>query len=378
MKKIAMGCDHGGFELKEILRQRLQDEGYEVEDFGCYTPDPVEYPEIAFKVAGEVAARPQEYEFGILCCGTGIGVSIAANKVKGVRAALCADCFSARMAKEHNNANIITFGGRTDRARAGLGDGESLYGGRVPARHPRAAGRGADKSLNRRSCAKEVGTRRLCRRVPFLAKRSYNGKVLLQRQLSKGGDALKKAAILRKIFISTLYLSTFTFGGGYVIVTLLKNKFVNELHWIDEEEMLDLVAIAQSSPGAIAVNGAIVVGYKLAGLAGVVCAVLGAVIPPFVILTLVSFFYAAFRENKVIQSLLYGMKSGVGAVIISVVYDMGSSIVKSKDAVLILIMALAFVANYFFAVNVIYIILIVIVIGLVRTLIRERRKGARG
>ena len=113
MKKIAMGCDHGGFELKELLRQRLQDEGYEVQDFGCYTPDPVEYPEIAFKVAGEVAARPQEYEFGILCCGTGIGVSIAANKVKGVRAALCADCFSARMAKEHNNANIITFGGRT-------------------------------------------------------------------------------------------------------------------------------------------------------------------------------------------------------------------------------------------------------------------------
>ena len=169
---------------------------------------------------------------------------------------------------------------------------------------------------------------------------------------------MKKAAILRKIFISTLYLSTFTFGGGYVIVTLLKNKFVNELHWIDEEEMLDLVAIAQSSPGAIAVNGAIVVGYKLAGLAGVVCAVLGAVIPPFVILTLVSFFYAAFRENKVIQSLLYGMKSGVGAVIISVVYDMGSSIVKSKDVVLILIMALAFVANYFFAVNVIYICLL--------------------
>ena len=132
--------------------------------------------------------------------------------------------------------------------------------------------------------------------------------------LYTSGEALKKAAILRKIFISTLYLSTFTFGGGYVIVTLLKNKFVNELHWSDEEEMLDLVAIAQSSPGAIAVNGAIVVGYKLAGLAGVVCAVLGAVIPPFVILTLVSFFYAAFRENRVIQSLLYGMKSGVRCV----------------------------------------------------------------
>ena len=75
---------------------------------------------------------------------------------------------------------------------------------------------------------------------------------------------------IRKVFFSTLYLSTFTFGGGYVIVTLMKKKFVDELHWIDEEEMLDLVAIAQSAPGAIAVNGAIVVGYKLAGIAGAV------------------------------------------------------------------------------------------------------------
>ena len=75
-----------------------------------------------------------------------------------------------------------------------------------------------------------------------------------------------KKHVLLKIFISTLYLSAFTFGGGYVIVTLMKKKFVDEYHWIDEDEMLDLVAIAQSAPGAIAVNGAIVVGYKLAGL----------------------------------------------------------------------------------------------------------------
>ncbi len=95
---------------------------------------------------------------------------------------------------------------------------------------------------------------------------------------------------LRKLFFSTLYLSTFTFGGGYVIVTLLNKKFVDELHWINEEEMLDLVAIAQSSPGAIAVNGAIVVGYKIAGIPGIICATIGAIIPPFVIITFVSFF----------------------------------------------------------------------------------------
>ena len=85
--------------------------------------------------------------------------------------------------------------------------------------------------------------------------------------------------LLRSLFLSTFYLSAFTFGGGYVIVTLMKQKFVDELHWIDEDEMLDLVAIAQSAPGAIAVNGAIVVGYKLAGVTGLLTAVLGTALP---------------------------------------------------------------------------------------------------
>ena len=87
---------------------------------------------------------------------------------------------------------------------------------------------------------------------------------------------------LRKLFFSTLYLSTFTFGGGYVIVSLLKNKFVDELGWITQDEMMDLVAIAQSTPGSIAVNGAIVVGYKIAGILGILVSILGAVLPPFV------------------------------------------------------------------------------------------------
>ncbi len=112
MKKIALGSDHGGFRLKELLKQRLEQEGYAVRDFGCATPEPAEYPEIAFALAQAVAAEPEEYRCGILCCGTGIGMSIAANKVKGIRAALCADCFSARMAKEHNDANVITLGER--------------------------------------------------------------------------------------------------------------------------------------------------------------------------------------------------------------------------------------------------------------------------
>lgn len=179
---------------------------------------------------------------------------------------------------------------------------------------------------------------------------------------------------LKKLFFSTLYLSTFTFGGGYVIVSLLKTKFVDELHWIDENEMLDLVAIAQSSPGAIAVNGAIVVGYKLAGIPGIISAVLGAILPPFVILSLVSAFYQAFRDNFAVQAMLSGMKSGVGAVIVSVVYDMGSGIVKARDPVLLCIMIAAFAANYVFHVNVILIILTAAAVGAVRTVRRENRK----
>ena len=103
---------------------------------------------------------------------------------------------------------------------------------------------------------------------------------------------------LIQLFVSTLYLSAFTFGGGYVIVTLMKKKFVDTLHWIDQDEMLDLVAIAQSSPGAIAVNGAIVVGYKIAGIPGLLVSILGTVIPPFIIISAISVFYEIFQSTS--------------------------------------------------------------------------------
>lgn len=180
--------------------------------------------------------------------------------------------------------------------------------------------------------------------------------------------------VYRKLFFSTLYLSAFTFGGGYVIVTLLREKFVNELHWIDDEEMLDLVAIAQSSPGAIAVNGAVIIGYKLAGFPGILFSVLGAIIPPFVILTVISLFYSAFKENLLIQRLLFGMKVGVSAVIISVVYEMASGVVKSREPLTLILMVLAFIANYCFKLNVIYIILTAATVGAIKALASNRKK----
>ncbi len=108
--KIVVGSDHGGYELKEQLKKRLIEQGHDVLDVGC-GGEPVDYPDIAVALSRVVLEG--EVSFGILCCGTGIGISMAANKIKGIRAALCADCYSARMAKEHNNANVIAFGGRT-------------------------------------------------------------------------------------------------------------------------------------------------------------------------------------------------------------------------------------------------------------------------
>ena len=107
--KIAMGSDHGGIHLKEHLKSYLLDKGFEVEDYGTYTEASVDYPDYAAAVAEAVAAKKQEC--GILICGTGIGISIAANKYKGIRCALCADTLSAKMTRLHNDANILALGG---------------------------------------------------------------------------------------------------------------------------------------------------------------------------------------------------------------------------------------------------------------------------
>jgi len=182
----------------------------------------------------------------------------------------------------------------------------------------------------------------------------------------------KKSKTLLKIFITTLYLSTFTFGGGYVIVSLMKKKFVDEKHWI-QDEMLDLVAIAQSSPGPIAVNGSIAVGYKLCGIAGALVAIVGTIIPPFVIISIISYCYSAFRSNWMISQMLEGMQAGVAAVIASVTYDMGADVVKQRDGLSLVIMIAAFVASYILEVNVVFIVIACGLIGLGRGQLEKRR-----
>ncbi len=174
------------------------------------------------------------------------------------------------------------------------------------------------------------------------------------------------------LFLSTLRISAFTFGGGFVIIPMLKRQFVDVLHWLDEDEMLDLVAIAQSTPGAIAVNASVLIGYRIAGIAGAVTTAIGSVLPPLVILAVISMFYTAFRDNTVVGYVLKGMQAGVCAVIIDVVITMAWNVIKDKRVFPICIMAASFTAAFVFKVNVMY---IVIVCGLVGVMFMRPKKG---
>lgn len=184
----------------------------------------------------------------------------------------------------------------------------------------------------------------------------------------------QKGKILFQLFINMFYISSCTFGGGFVIVSFMKKLFVDKFHWIDEDEMLDLSAIAQSSPGAIAVNASILVGWRMAGFLGVLTAILGTVLPPMIILSVIAVFYAAFSENEYIQLFLKGLQAGVAAVILNVVWDLGARVVKEKSLFSVCLMFFAFVAVFFLDVNVVIVIVAAIIIGLVRSLLFCRKE----
>jgi chromate transporter len=183
----------------------------------------------------------------------------------------------------------------------------------------------------------------------------------------------RNAAFFFTLFRSTFCLSAFTVGGGFVIVPLMKKKFVDDLHWIDENEMLDIAAIAQSSPGAIAVNASILIGFRLAGLAGALVTILGTILPPLILLSVISVFYEAFRDNVFFNALMTGMRAGVAAVIVDVVMKMSLGVVKGKDPVAIITMIAAFLCAYFVKVNVILIILVCGVVGYLNYIWRKKQ-----
>lgn len=179
--------------------------------------------------------------------------------------------------------------------------------------------------------------------------------------------------ILLPLFWETFKLSAFTVGGGYVIVPLMKKKFVEKLGWISEEEMLDFVSMAQSCPGAMAVNASLFVGYKMAGFIGQAVSLIATVLPCLILLTAISFVYVAFASNTVVKAVLMGMSAGVAAVMADVVIGMIGKFIKNKDVISVIIAAAAFVCVAIFKVNIIYILAVACILGFI---INSRKKGA--
>ncbi len=183
----------------------------------------------------------------------------------------------------------------------------------------------------------------------------------------------KKAIILWKLFKATFLLSAFTFGGGFVIVSLFKKKFVEELQWLDEDEMLDITAIAQSSPGPIPINASVILGYRMAGIPGSLTAILGTALPPMIIISIISHFYTQFRSNHIIAIALQVMRAGVAAVIFDVVINLGKNVVKTRRMLYILLMIGAFVSAVVFDVSAMLIILACLFVGIADLLIHLKR-----
>lgn len=184
------------------------------------------------------------------------------------------------------------------------------------------------------------------------------------------------ATTLWKLFISMFVLSACTFGGGFVIVSLMKKKFVDELQWLDEEEMLDITAITQSSPGPLPVNASVIIGYRMAGLIGSLVAVLGTILPPMIIISAISLCYEQFRTNTIVALALQVTRAGVAAVIIDVTWNLASNIIKAKQSFYIAMMIVCFVAVTVFHISAMFIILSCLFIGIMTAIFAYRKEQA--
>lgn len=183
-----------------------------------------------------------------------------------------------------------------------------------------------------------------------------------------------KRYILWTLFKSMFVLSACTFGGGFVIVSLMKKKYVEELQWLDEDEMLDITAITQSSPGPLPVNASVIIGYRMCGILGALVAVLGAILPPMIIISIISVFYNEFRTNRYIAIALQVMRAGVAAVIFDVVINLAKNVVKTRIFLYIAMMCIAFVATCFFQISAMVVILTCLGIGIIDLLIDLAKK----
>ena len=188
---------------------------------------------------------------------------------------------------------------------------------------------------------------------------------------------MKKKAnpkILWQLFTSMFLLSSCTFGGGFVIVSLMKKKFVDEKKWLVEDEMLDITAITQSSPGPLPVNASVIIGYRMAGIAGSLTAIAGTILPPMIIISLISLCYEQFRTNEIVALALQVTRAGVAAVILDVTLNLAGNIIKLHNAFYLAMMILCFIAVVFFNVSAMAVILTCLAVGIVSAVITSLRK----
>jgi chromate transporter len=184
----------------------------------------------------------------------------------------------------------------------------------------------------------------------------------------------KSRKFLWRLFVEAFTLSAFTFGGGYVIITFMQKRFVEKYHWLEEDDMLDIVAIAQSAPGLIAVNASILVGFRLCGVMGAVVAVIATVLPPLIVISVITVFYEAFRDNPAVYAVLRAMQAAVVAIIADALLNMCKTAVKGNIAA-IGIMAASFLAVFLFGVNVAAVILAAGLAGAVAPRLNALRRG---
>ena len=182
------------------------------------------------------------------------------------------------------------------------------------------------------------------------------------------------AKTLWQLFVSMFVLSSCTFGGGFVIVSLMKKKFVDERHWLDEDEMLDITAITQSAPGPLPVNASVIIGYRMARILGSVISVLGTILPPMIIISLIRLCYEQFRTNRVIAQTLQVTRAGVAAVIMDVTLNLTGNVLKTKRALYIIMMAVCFVAVTVFDVSAMIVILTCLAIGILDAVLSQKKE----
>lgn len=179
---------------------------------------------------------------------------------------------------------------------------------------------------------------------------------------------------LPEIFLTFFKINAVTFGGGYTIVPVIRDEFVKKKKLIDEDEMLSLVALAQSGPGAMAISTSLLTGYKLRGWKGAVTALTASVLPPLILISIIFYFYDAFSTNFWVKSALLGMGGVISSVLVLTVYDMGKSAIKKHPRFSLVLMLGAFVASFGFKIHTVLIILTLAIIGLVTfSLLKEEQ-----